>query len=237
MKPTIALMQTWFNEFNALVFDNKLPKVPIKFNNTYRSLGQFYWGPSRGIGIKISLYYDRTEEQYRNCLLHEMCHLYCYKQGWYNEHHGYRWQTIAEKATRLTGLDIQRVERYHLEPAEHNKAKAAAVNAKKNAPALLVDLDCGTYHFIVKTTKKVIWENSDGNTIKSSACYGKVSGIYITDDPRTLRWQGSRSLHRGYKFKNAQYETDIAPMLKKAIKVENLREVCFWGEYDCLGIL
>lgn len=235
MKPTLSLMQKWFDEFNALVFDNKLPKVPIKFNNTYRQLGQFFWGRGRGVGIKISLYYDRTEKQFRTCLLHEMCHLYCYTKGWYHEGHGYRWHEIADRASAITGLTIQRVETDKFVVAEHNKAKAEAVAAKKNAPALLVDLDYGSYHFIVKTTKKVIWDNSDGNSIRGWY-KDKVSGIYITDNPRALRWQNSRSLHRGYKFKNAEYEREIAPMLKKAIKVENLREVCFWGEYDCLGI-
>ena len=232
MKPTLAQMNTWFNEFNALVFGNKLPKVPIKFNNTYRQLGQFYWGPTRGIGIKISLFYDRTEEQYRN-LLHEMCHLYCYKQGWVHEGHGERWKAIANKAYKLTGLYIQRCEdARNWKPAKGNAAKAQAVKARKTAPAILVDIDYGTYHFIVKTTKNVIWDASDGNVIKGK----NVSGVYICDDKRALSWQNSRSLHRGYKFGFLEYENSIKPMLNKAIKVDNLRKLCHWGEYDCLGI-
>lgn len=233
MKPTLAQMNTWFNEFNALVFGNKLPKVPIKFNNTYRQLGQFYWGPTRGIGIKISLFYDRTEKQYRNCLLHEMCHLYCYKQGWIHEGHGERWKAIANKAYKLTGLYIQRCENAKdWKPAKGNAAKAQAVKTRKTAPAILVDIDYGTYHFIVKTTKNVIWDASDGNVIKGR----NVSGVYICDDKRALNWQNSRSLHRGYKFGFLEYENSIKPMLNKAIKVDNLRKLCHWGEYDCLGI-
>ena len=235
MKPTITKMQTWFDEFNKSVFDNKLPKVPIKFNNTYRQLGQFYWGAGRGIGIKISLYYDRTEEQYRNCLLHEMCHLYCYKQGWVHEGHGPRWKAIANKAYRITGLYIQRCENARdWKVADKNKAHAAARKEKKNAPAIVVDIDYGTYHFIVKTTKKVIWDGSDGNQIKLGA--GKVAGVYICDDKRALGWQNSRSLRRGYKFGFLEYTNEIKPILDKGIKVDNLRKLCFWGEYDCLGV-
>ena len=235
MKPTITLMQTWFNEFNNLVFDGKLPLVKISFNNTYRQLGQFYWGATKGIGIKISLYYDRTETQYRNCLLHEMCHLYCYKQGWIHEGHGARWQQIADKAYRITGLYIQRCENARgWKVADHNKAKAAAVKAKKEAPAILVDLDYGSFHFIIKTTKKVLWDASDGNVLKGYA--DKVCGIYVCDDKRALGWQNSRSLHRGYKFKGWEYDHEIKPMLNKAMKVDNLRALCFWGEYDCLGV-
>ena len=226
-------MQIWFDEFNKAVFEDKLPKVPIKFTNTYRQLGQFFWGNGRGMGIKISLYYDRTEEQYRNCLLHEMCHLYCYKQGWTREGHGPRWKAIANKAYRITGLYIQRCENARdWKVADKNKAHAAARKEKKNAPAILVDIDYGTYHFIVKTTKKVIWDASDGNVIKGK----NVSGVYICDDKRALSWQNSRSLHRGYKFHNWEYEREIAPMLKKAIKVSDLRKLCWWGEYDNLGV-
>jgi predicted SprT family Zn-dependent metalloprotease len=233
MKPTITQMNKWFEEFNKKVFDGKLPKVPIKFNNTYRQLGQFYWGPTRGIGIKISLFYDRTEELYRNCLLHEMCHLYCYQQGWKHEGHGPRWKAIADKAYRITGLYIQRCEDARgWKPAKGNGAKAQAVKEKRNAPAILVDIDYGTYHFIVKTTKKVIWDASDGSIIKGK----NVKGVYISDDRRVLAWQNSRSLHRGYKFGFLEYEKSIKPILNKAIKVDNLRALCWWGEYDCLGV-
>ena len=110
MTPTLAQMNAWFDEFNDVVFSNTLPKVKITFNKTRCQLGQFYWGFGRGIGIKISLFWDRTEDQFRNCLLHEMCHLYCYNRGWINEHHGQRWKRIAAYATRMTGLYIQRRE-------------------------------------------------------------------------------------------------------------------------------
>ena len=93
-------------------------------------------------------------------------------------------------------------------------------------------INYGTYHFIVKTTKKVVWDASDGNVIKGK----NVSGVYICDDKRALGWQNSRSLHRGYKFHNWEYEREIAPMLKKAIKVSDLRKLCWWGEYDNLGV-
>ena len=110
MKPTIAQMAAWFDEFNNSVFNGELPQVKITFNNTRRQLGQFYWGAGHGVGIKISVFWDRTEDQYRNCLLHEMCHLYCYNQGWIRECHGIRWKRIAEYASLQTGLHIKRCE-------------------------------------------------------------------------------------------------------------------------------
>ena len=142
---------------------------------------------------------------------------------------------IANKAYEKTGLYIQRTEKDEVfVPRAENKAKMEAVKEKRNAPAILVDIDYGSYHFIVKTTKKVIWDASDGNQIKGYA--NKISGIYICDDKRAIGWQNSRSLHRGYKFANFEYEKAIKPILKKGIKVDNLRKLCWWGEYDCLGV-
>ena len=233
MKPTLTQMSKWFDEFNTLVFSGNLPKVKITFTNTRNQLGQFYWGPTRGIGIKVSLFYDRTEENFRNTLLHEMCHLYCYKQGWVHEGHGDKWKAIADKAYRITGLYIQRTQRGEVfVPRAENKAKMDAVKARRNAPAILVDIDYGSYHFIVKTTKKVIWDASDGNIIKGR----NVSGVYICDDRRVVGWQNSRSLNRGYKFPNYQYDKEIAPILGKAVKIDNLRKLCWWGEYDKMGV-
>ena len=138
MTPTLTQMQTWFDEFNTKVFKDELPKVKISFNNTRRQLGQFYWGPTRGIGIKISLFYDRTEEQFRNCLLHEMCHLFCYNRGWVNEGHGNHWKTIADYAYRKTGLYIQRCEdiKGWVPAGAANQKKLDAVKKKKNSPAV-----------------------------------------------------------------------------------------------------
>ena len=236
MKVSKRQLQDWFDEFNSAVFGNQLPKVPFTLTNTRRQLGQFYWGPTNGIGIKISLFWDRTKEQYRNCLLHEMCHLYCYQQGWKNEGHGPRWKAIADKAYRITGLYIQRCEDARgWKASAGNEAKLEAAKAKRNAPAIVVDINYGTHHFIIKTSKKVIWDASDGNQIKGYVD-GKVEGIYICDDKRAISWQSSRSLHRGYKFANWEYNKEIKPMLDKAIKVENLRKLCWWGEYDCLGV-
>ncbi len=108
MIPTLKDIQTWFDEFNASVFKNDLPKVKMTITNTRHQLGQFYWGNGRGIGIKISAYYDAPVDDLRNTVLHEMCHLYCYWRGWIHEGHRERWLQIAEYATRKTGLAITR---------------------------------------------------------------------------------------------------------------------------------
>ena len=234
MIPTLKDIQTWFDEFNESVFKNDLPKVKMTITNTRHQLGQFYWGNGRGIGIKISAYYDAPVDDLRNTVLHEMCHLYCYWRGWIHEGHRGHWLQIAEYATRKTGLEITRthdISEYKVAPS--NATHYASVQAKKNAPAILVDLEYGDHHFIVKTTSKVLNNSTTWDyKIRTAA---KSYRVVISDDPLFLRYQTSRSIHRGYRYDNAKYEKQIKPLLDKGIKVENLGDL-FRGEYHCLGI-
>lgn len=241
MKPTIAQMNQWFNEFNASVFDNELPKVPISFNNTRRQLGAFHWGVRNGQKITISLFWERNEEQYRNCLLHEMCHLYCHHQGWHNEHHGPHWQSIARKAYRITGLYIQRCENISGWEAsgKANKARLDNVQAKRSAPCIIVDVEYPDCHFIIKTTKSVIANNSVGEhlqIVSTPSMPGKLCGVYVSSNPRFKNWSVSRSLNRGHKATYFDYKREFVPILEKALKVESLRDLTKRGTYDSLGV-
>ena len=222
MKPTTAQMQTWFNEFNFQVFEGKLPIVPILFDNTYRRLGQFNPCNGRKV-IKISLYYDRTKDQYRNCLLHEMCHLYCYEQGWVREHHGARWKAIAAKATRITGLKIQRCENTTgWKVADENIGKEMRKQAKKEKPAMIVVLhnESTNEYFLIKTTQKVI--DAELPYYTSLMARWKVIGIYVTDSTMFRKWQTSRSLHRGYKRSTYDYNNNYKPVLDNATQMQIL---------------
>ena len=230
-------MSAWFDEFNKQVFNDILPKVKISFTNTRRQLGQFYWGNGRGVGIKISLFWDRTEAEFRNTLLHEMCHLYCYHQGWIREGHGTRWKQIANYAYHKTGLYIQRCENTSgwVPAGTANQEKLKAVKEKRLAPAILVDLDYGDHHFIVKTTKKVLQSNDSTDWDCKLRTSAKSYRVVLSDAPIFVRYQTSRSIHRGYRYNNKEYELTIKPHLDKGIEVEKLSEL-FWGKFDCLGI-
>lgn len=220
MTPTTEQIQEWFDELNQLVFKEELPRVRIVFCNTRRQLGQFFWGNGRGIGIKISLYYDLTEDQFRTVLLHEMCHLYCYNRGWIREHHGPRWRAIASYASRISGLDLKRVENIDgFVVAERNKAKHEALLRKKSGPWILLDFQRHDYHFLVKTTKAVIKPRA-GILDKDHIA------AYIVDDPLMRKFSTSRSIARGYKFENGDYEKRIRPILEKSVKIDSLQALC-----------
>ena len=236
MTPSLTQIETWYDEFNETVFRNTLPVVRIVLSNTRCQLGQFYWGNGRGIGIKISLFWDRTEEQYRRCLLHEMCHLYCYDKGWFREGHGKNWKKIAAYATRVTGLTITRCEDISgCKPSPGNEERHKKVQEKKNAPAILLDLCYDGHHFIVKTTKKVLQSGDSTDWSCRVRTSAKSYRVVISDAPIFTNWQTSRSIHRGYRYDDWRYDKEIKPLLDNGVQVDDLQHL-FQGQYDCLGI-
>ena len=235
MTPTLAQVQGWFDDFNRTVFGNTLPKPPITFTNNRTQLGQFYWRDYTKIGIKISLYWDRDEDAYRNTLLHEMCHLYCWHMGLYREGHMGKWKEIAKYATRVTGLDITRTtDCTGWKPTPRNQGKESSVISKRNAPAIIVDYEYSDRHFIIKTSKKVIRDSADANWNLRLGIANSVK-VYICSSRKFATFQSSRSLQRGYEYKNGEYERFIVPHLKTGVEVKDLRKL-FLGDYDRLGI-
>ena len=236
MQVSTSQLKSWYKEFTDIVFDGDMPNVSFLLTNNRKQLGQaMRKGTPYGnvYTIKVSNFYEFPIEQFRNTLLHEMCHIWCYYHGYRDEHHtGYHWKCIADKAYRLTGLKITRtIDLGGAKPAERNEARMEAVKARKNAPAIIVDMDYGTYHFLVKCSKNVLWAGTN-----YAGELSHKTKVYITDDKHFLNWQSSRSLHRGYKYSNSEFNTTIKPKLEKGFLVENIRNLCIYGEYDCLGV-
>lgn len=85
MKATIPFLQQKFETFNRLLFDGKLPPVPIELSSAKSFLGAcVYRKRSNGFGqterydfkLRFSTRYDLTEEELEDTLIHEMIHYY-----------------------------------------------------------------------------------------------------------------------------------------------------------------
>ena len=227
MRITISQLEDWYIEFNTTVFNGQCPdlgKVKFIITHNYHQLGQFL--PRYGVyNIKISEYYIVNETEYRNTLLHEMCHLWCHCNGYRREGHGPNWKRIARIATRLTGLDITRTssrKNYEVDP--RFKAKADSLKNKKFGVYPIVVLDYGDHKFCIKTSKNVLCKYSDycgekllvGDLVKDY-------DIYISD--RFPNWQVSKSLHRGYRIDNHTWENKTKPLLEKGFCTKNPAEI------------
>ena len=224
MQVTIEQLKTWYKEYSANVFKGEMPDVTFVLTMTRSYLGRAQRKGTTYI-ISVSNFFDRNENGYRNTLLHEMCHVWCFYHGYRNEHHtGQHWLEIVSVVYHKTGMSITRT-------AKDEELKAA----NNGNSAIVVDLDYGTCHFIIKTTKNVIWRASDGNKIGGHVGQ-RLKGIYITDSPKILAAPSSRSLKRGYKYSNSEYERLIKPILASGIKVNDICSLCFLGKYDYFGV-
>lgn len=80
MELTIELLEEKFKEYNKKYFSNKLPWIEIGLHNSFACYGEFKCDshkpgrPLKNAIITISCYYDYTDEQLRDILVHEMVH-------------------------------------------------------------------------------------------------------------------------------------------------------------------
>lgn len=120
----MVVTESWikkeFIKFNSLYFDGKLPMPIIKLSHARTQLGalayknEWLWG--RRIRcfdytIKLSTYYDMTERQAQNILIHEMIHYYiAYFRIRDSRPHGVKFQKMASDLNRKYGWKIKAIE-------------------------------------------------------------------------------------------------------------------------------
>lgn len=113
MIPTIPYLEKKFNLYNAKYFNNKLRKPQFAISNSRNSLGVCITHREYGIPvqytIKVTKYYDRTEHEVDETLIHEMIHLYIRQFGIIDSStHGYRFMSEAERINE-DGWNIKRL--------------------------------------------------------------------------------------------------------------------------------
>ena len=85
MKATIPYVEKKFGEFNRLIFDGKLPMLPIELTNAKTYIGACVYKRRRGLFGQIKLYdfklristrFDLAENVIEDTIIHEMIHYY-----------------------------------------------------------------------------------------------------------------------------------------------------------------
>ena len=85
MYPTLPYILEKFKQYNALIFQDKLPMLPIRIGHARTSLGGLRYAKRKNLLGKvkysnfqmvISDYYDLPEREVEDTLIHEMIHYY-----------------------------------------------------------------------------------------------------------------------------------------------------------------
>ena len=85
MKATIPYIEKKFDEFNRLVFEGKLPRIPIELSNAKTFLGQCVYKKRRrpfgkpelyDFRLRINTRIDLPEQELEDTIIHEMIHYY-----------------------------------------------------------------------------------------------------------------------------------------------------------------
>lgn len=107
----ISQLRVIFREYNKAYFGNILPMPYFKIRHSVNILGLFHYDPRAVPGttetIEISDFYDYTESQLRNLMVHEMLHYYLAYTGIevYPDH-GDSFINMAKQLNRTYGLNI-----------------------------------------------------------------------------------------------------------------------------------
>ncbi len=113
---TVAWMATHFDRFNAEYFDARLPRPEFVLSRARTRLGQMSckravrWGRTHLYDFRIAMttYYDMTERQAQNVLLHEMIHYVITYTGLKDtSSHGIVFRGMADNLNRKYGWDIR----------------------------------------------------------------------------------------------------------------------------------
>ena len=110
---TIKEIESQFDKWNKIIFNNELPRPTFEITQTKSFLGQFQWriiGFDRvGYKIRISNFFDRPMELFIDTIVHEMLHYYIkYKGIKDTSSHGRIWKEKAAEISKKYGLHITR---------------------------------------------------------------------------------------------------------------------------------
>lgn len=86
MIATYSIVRTRFSRYNRLYFNNELPIPKLCVEKTYEYFGQFTYRKNKDGSIRwqklcVSSYFDFTEEELLDVIVHEMIHYYLMYKG------------------------------------------------------------------------------------------------------------------------------------------------------------
>ncbi len=117
MEVTEKVLEKKFDECNKIYFNNGLPYPFFSIFCKKKPFAKFTYLKKKKNGenvlvykkISVSIYYDFTEEQLRDIIVHEMIHYFiAYNDIKDNKEHGKIFLSIAERLNSEFGLNVEK---------------------------------------------------------------------------------------------------------------------------------
>jgi len=210
MQIDIAWMARRFALFNDLYFEGKLAAPRFAINRARTRLGSLSYKRRRGqvswrhplgasvvcdFTIRLSNYYDQTDEQFADVLLHEMIHYYIAVNGLRdNATHGKLFRSMAERLNAKGHHITVRTDTRNWQTANAEKL------AKKRL-VLMMKADGNCYLSVINPRYAEAIERQIKRT-------KRIEGHrwIVTDDPRFEHYSVCRSL-RGVRVSADEYQS------------------------------
>ena len=219
MALTIDILHAWFRQFNADYFGDELPVPRILLSKARTRLGTMSYRRVRKLlrwmytdfTIRISTYYECSEREYQETLLHEMIHYYiAYKNISDTSSHGKVFRQIMLQLNNEHGWNItitSSMRNHKLTPVQRK------ITVANYFLVLAIELDDGGRMFTV-VNKKAIRKVYDA----LRNCRNIVNHRwYVSLDPYFLDFPCVRSL-RARRVSIDVYNEKTAAMQPLALK-------------------
>ena len=201
-------LQQEYDKLNALLFNNELKTVPMKWNNrrtaggAVRAFRNSAWDDIRIRELAISKFLEIPYKLFKDVLAHEMIHVKFLQDGNFKEGHGYGFQAEMHRinnmglgfniTTKMENTDVFNVSK-HMQ-TNQKELIAILTNTNKDKNRLTV-------------TTPSVWDR-DGHVLetfyKKLVRIGKYSEmestVIKTNNPRLIRYPKKRTFARGVSY-------------------------------------
>ncbi len=204
MELTVKILREWFGLFNKQYFNEELPEPRLLVSSARTQLGQFSCRRVRkglfrgytttGFTIKVSDYYDMSEHDYQQTLLHEMIHYYiAYTGARDTSPHGAIFRQLAERINKVGGWKIT---------ISSKTDQYAVRNRKADAQFLLVVIETTDHRYYLSVVNPSYRKYLSQQAQRSSL----VAALHfiVSTDSKYATWPKSRSL-RGRRISEEEY--------------------------------
>lgn len=201
MKATIPYVEKKFEEFNRLMFDGKLPRLPIELSDAKTFLGLCVFKKKRTLlgktvcydfKLRINTRIDLAEAEVEDIIIHEMIHYYIGLNGIEDTSaHGRVFRLMMKRINERFGRNI----RISHKPTQEQKEQLCGTKKRWRVVALVIFKDGKTgIKVLPRIVPKIV---NYYNVVSRESSIERIE-VYMSDDVFFNRYPSSSAFRVHY---------------------------------------